>query len=40
MTLDQLMAFTVNPDHERQEQVFDRVQRSLRESSPTPSAAC
>jgi len=25
MTLDQLMAFTVNPDHERQEQVFDRL---------------
>ena len=24
MTLDQLMAFTVNPDHERQEQVFER----------------
>ena len=25
MTLDQLMAFTVNADHERQEQVFDRL---------------
>jgi ParB family chromosome partitioning protein len=28
MTLDQLMAFTVNPDHERQEQVWDALQRS------------
>ena len=28
MTLDQLMAFAVNPDHERQEQVWDAVQRS------------
>ncbi|MBI5263849.1 MAG: ParB N-terminal domain-containing protein [Bradyrhizobium sp.] len=28
MTLDQLMAFTVNPDHERQEQVWEAVQRS------------
>lgn len=28
MTLDQLMAFTVNPDHERQEQVFEAIQRS------------
>ena len=28
MTLDQLMAFTVNPDHERQEQVFERVRQS------------
>ena len=28
MTLDQLMAFTVNPDHERQEQVFDRLRTS------------
>ena len=28
MTLDQLMAFTVNPDHERQEQVWDAIQRS------------
>jgi ParB family chromosome partitioning protein len=25
LTLDQLMAFTVNPDHERQEQVFERL---------------
>ena len=32
LTLDQLMAFTVNGDHERQEQVFDQVQQShLRE---------
>ena len=28
MTLDQLMAFTVNADHERQEQVFDRLCQS------------
>jgi ParB family chromosome partitioning protein len=28
MALDQLMAFTVNPDHERQEQVWDAIQRS------------
>jgi ParB family chromosome partitioning protein len=28
MTLDQLMAFTVNPDHERQEQVWEAMQRS------------
>ena len=28
MTLDQLMAFTVNSDHERQEQVWEAVQRS------------
>ncbi|WP_036279520.1 ParB/RepB/Spo0J family partition protein [Methylocystis sp. ATCC 49242] len=28
MTLDQLMAFTVNPDHERQEQVWNAIQRS------------
>jgi ParB/RepB/Spo0J family partition protein len=28
MTLDQLMAFTVNPDHERQEQVWKALQRS------------
>jgi len=27
MTLDQLMAFTVNPDHERQEQVWAALQR-------------
>jgi ParB family chromosome partitioning protein len=32
LTLDQLMAFTVNGDHERQEQVFEQVQQShLRE---------
>ncbi|MBS0253611.1 MAG: ParB N-terminal domain-containing protein, partial [Proteobacteria bacterium] len=29
MTLDQLMAFTVNPDHGRQEQVWEALQRSL-----------
>lgn len=28
MTLDQLMGFTVSPDHERQEQVWEAVQRS------------
>jgi len=28
MTLEQLMAFTVNPDHARQEQVWDALQRS------------
>jgi ParB family transcriptional regulator, chromosome partitioning protein len=28
MTLDLLMAFTVNPDHERQEQVWEALQRS------------
>ena len=28
MTLDQLMAFTVNADHERQEQVWEASQRS------------
>jgi ParB family transcriptional regulator, chromosome partitioning protein len=28
MTLEQLMAFTVNPDHERQEQVWEALQRS------------
>lgn len=28
MILDQLMAFTVNPDHERQEQVWEALQRS------------
>ena len=28
MTLDQLMAFTINPDHERQEQVWQAIQRS------------
>ena len=28
MTLDQLMAFTVNADHARQEQVFERISNS------------
>jgi ParB family transcriptional regulator, chromosome partitioning protein len=28
MPLDQLMAFTVSPDHERQEQVWEAIQRS------------
>ena len=40
MTLDQLMAFTVSGDHARQEQVFERLQRSPTTSSPMPSAAC
>jgi ParB family chromosome partitioning protein len=30
ITLDQLMAFTVNPDHARQEQVWEALQRSYR----------
>ena len=30
MTLDQLMSFTVNPDHVRQEQVWEVLQRSYR----------
>lgn len=30
MTLDQLTAFTVNPDHARQEQVWEALQRSYR----------
>jgi ParB family chromosome partitioning protein len=29
MTLEQLMAFTINPDHARQEQVWEAVQRSF-----------
>jgi ParB family chromosome partitioning protein len=28
ITLDQLLAFTVNPDHERQEQAYERIERS------------
>ncbi len=28
MTLDQLMAFAVNGDHERQEQAFERLSQS------------
>jgi hypothetical protein len=28
MTLEQLMAFTVNPDNERQEQIWEALQRS------------
>ena len=28
MTLDQLMAFTVNPDHARQEQVWEALRRA------------
>src|SRR3546814_3597966 len=38
MTLDQLMAFTVNGDHERQEQVFERLsQRSEEHTSELQS---
>jgi ParB family chromosome partitioning protein len=33
MTLDQLMAFTVSSDHERQEQVFEAIQRSYRKEA-------
>ena len=33
MTLDQLMAFTVNGDHERQEQVFERLTSSYDKSA-------
>ena len=33
MTLDQLMAFTVSPDHERQEQVWEAIQRSHNKES-------
>ena len=39
MSLDQLMAFTVNGDHARQEQVFERC-ASPTTSPPTPSSAC
>ena len=39
MTLDQLMAFTVNGDHERQEQVFERLCQSYAKE-PTPFGAC
>ncbi|MBZ9919349.1 MULTISPECIES: ParB/RepB/Spo0J family partition protein [unclassified Mesorhizobium] len=35
MTLDQLMAFTVNGDHERQEQVFERLAQSYNKESHT-----
>ena len=40
MTLDQLMAFTVNADHERQEQVFERASRNPTPRNRTPSGAC
>lgn len=39
MTLDQLMAFTVSGDHERQEQVFKRLQQS-NDKQPYRSATC
>ena len=32
MTLEQLMAFTVSPDHARQEQVWEAIQRCCRRS--------
>lgn len=35
MTLDQLMAFTVNGDHERQEQVFERLAQSYNKEPHT-----
>jgi ParB family transcriptional regulator, chromosome partitioning protein len=34
MTLDQLMGFTVNPDHERQEQVWDAIQHGWKKDAP------
>lgn len=34
MTLDQLMGFTVNPDHERQEQVWEAIQRGFNKDAP------
>ncbi len=36
MTLDQLMAFTVNPDHERQAQVWEVLQRSSAATASCP----
>ncbi len=39
MTLDHLMAFTVNPDHARQEQVWEAIKASS-PTSPTRSGAC
>ena len=40
MTLDQLMAFTVNGDHERQEQVFERLSKRLQQGTVSRSAGC
>ena len=34
MTLEQLMGFTVNPDHERQEQVWDAIQHGWKKDVP------
>ena len=34
MTLEQLMGFTVNPDHERQEQVWEAIQRGFNKEAP------
>ncbi len=40
MTLEQLMAFTVSPDHERQEQVWEALQRSYTQGAlPDPPPA-
>jgi len=39
MTLEQLMAFTVNPDHARQEQVWETVQAATTKAL-MPSGAC
>ena len=39
MSLDQLMAFTVNGDHARQEQVFERLAQSYDKQLYTPDAA-
>ena len=38
ITLDQLMAFTVNGDHERQEQVFERLRQSYSQGAARHSA--
>jgi ParB family chromosome partitioning protein len=39
MTLEQLMAFSVSPDHERQEQVWEAIQRSYNKE-PAQTAGC
>jgi ParB family transcriptional regulator, chromosome partitioning protein len=38
MTLDQLMAFTVSADHERQEQVFERLAQSYDKQPYSPTS--
>ena len=40
ITLDQLMAFTVNGDHERQEQVFERLRQSCSRKNRMLFGAC